>query len=74
MIHYLPYRVMSGLHDEIILSFMITRHTKFSPDRCFGLWKKRYCQTQFGSITDLTDVVETSALVNFAKVVASKDG
>ena len=35
MVQYLLWRVMTGQHDEITLSFMIPGHTKFSPDWCF---------------------------------------
>ena len=41
MVGYLLWRVLTGLHDNITLSFMIAGHTKFSPDWCFGLLKKR---------------------------------
>jgi len=37
MVQYLLFRVMTWLHDEFPLSFMITDYTKFSPDWCFGL-------------------------------------
>ena len=36
MIHYLAWRVMSGLHKNITLSFLVVGHTKFAPDWCFG--------------------------------------
>ena len=42
MVGYLLWRVLTGLHRSITLSFMIAGHTKFSPDWCFGLLKKRY--------------------------------
>ena len=41
MVGYLLWRVLTGLHENITLSFMITGHTKFSPDWCFGLMKKK---------------------------------
>ena len=41
MVGYLLWRVLAGLHNTITLSFMISGHTKFSPDWCFGLLKKR---------------------------------
>ena len=41
MVGYLLWRVLTGLHNTIHLSFMVARHTKFSPDWCFGLLKKR---------------------------------
>jgi len=74
MVQYLLHRVMTGLHNEIILSFMITGHTKFSPDWCFGLWKKKYRRTKIGSLSDLAHLVDTSAKVNFAEVTGREDG
>ena len=41
MVGYLLWRVLTGLHENITLSFMVAGHTKFSPDWCFGLLKKR---------------------------------
>ena len=41
MVGYLLWCVLTGLHENIILSFMVAGHTKFSPDWCFGLLKKR---------------------------------
>ena len=35
MLHYLAWRVMTGRHTHITLSFFIVGHTKFSPDWCF---------------------------------------
>ena len=57
---------MTCQHEEITLSFMITGHTKFSPDWCFGLLKKRYRRTKVGSLTDLVEVVNESSVVNVA--------
>jgi hypothetical protein len=74
MVHYLLWRVMTGQHDEITLSFMIPGHTKFSPDWCFGLLKKRYRRTEVGGLTDLIDVVNQSAVVNVAQPTGSADG
>ena len=65
---------MTGLHEEILLSLMISGHTKFSPDWCFGLWKKWYRKTKVRRLIDLVDVVNTSAKVNFAQLVGSEDG
>ena len=53
---------------------MIPGHTKFSPDRCFGLLKKRYRCTNVGGLTDLIDVVNQSAVVNVAQPTGSADG
>ena len=58
---------MTGLHKEITLSFIVPGHTKFSPDWCFGLLKKRYRRTKVSGLTDLVTVVNESAAVNAAK-------
>ena len=38
---HLVWRVLSGLHQSITLSFMMVGHTKFAPDWYFGLVKRR---------------------------------
>ena len=74
MVQYLLWRVMTGQHKEITLSFMIPGHTKFSPDWCSGLLKKRYRRTKVGSLTDLVKVVNESSVVNVAQLTGSEDG
>ena len=74
MVQYLLWRVMTGLHTEITLSFMVPGHTKFSPDWCFGLLKKRYRRTKVGGLTDLVTVVNESAAVNVAQPTGREDG
>ena len=64
---------MSGLHDKITLSFMVPGHTKFSPDWCFGLLKKKYRRTKVDGLTDLVSVVD-SATVNVARPTGLEDG
>jgi len=39
MLQYLVWRTMTHRHTNITLSFLPVGHTKFSPDRCFGLQK-----------------------------------
>ena len=46
MIQYLLYRVLTGLHDTIELSFLVVGHTKFAPDGYFGLIRRRYRRSQ----------------------------
>ena len=65
---------MTGQHTEITLSFMIPGHTKFSPDWCFGLLKKKYRRTKVGGLVDLVGVVNDSANVNVAQVTGQEDG
>ena len=71
MVQYLLWRMMSVQHTEITLSFMIPGHTKFSPDWCFGLLKKRYWRTKVGGLTDLITVVIS---VNIAQPTGQEDG
>lgn len=54
---------MTGLNNQITLTFMIPGHTKFSSDWCFSLMKKQYRWTKVGGLTDLIDVVNHSAVV-----------
>ena len=74
MLHYLIWRVMVGLHIQIILSFLIVGHTKFSPDWCFGLLKQRFRRTKVGCLADLEQVVNTSAEANVAQLVGTQSG
>ena len=67
MVQYLLWRVMTGQHKEITLSFMILGHTKFSPDWCFRPLKKKYRRTKVGGLTDLVGVMNESATVNVAQ-------
>ena len=65
---------MTGQHKEITLSFMIPGHTKFSPDWCFGLLKKKYRRTEVGGLADLVGVMNESASVNVAQPTRLEDG
>ena len=71
---YLCWRVMVGLNESISLSFLLVGHTKFTPDACFGLFKKRFRQTNVQSLKDIVEVVNTSAEVNTAEVIGWEDG
>ncbi len=46
----LMWRVLSGRHNEITISFLVVGHTKFAPDWCFGLLKRLYRRSRVGSI------------------------
>ena len=69
LLQYLAWRVLTGLHHTVRMSFMLVGHTKFAPDWCFGLFKQRYRRTFVSSLDDVVDVVNTSADVNVAPVV-----
>ena len=67
---YLMWRVLAGLHKEITISFLLVGHTKFSPDWCFGLFKRTKC----GSIEDIAKVVDHSAVCNTPQLIGESDG
>ena len=59
-VHYWLWRTMLGLCDSVELNFMIAGHTKFAPDRFFGLIKRRYNKSVVDTLQDLVDIVNTS--------------
>lgn len=61
LIQYLMYRVSSGLHNKIELSFLAVGHTKFSPDSHFGLIRQQYRNSQIYTYEKLSKVIEESA-------------
>ncbi len=61
VLHYLLYRVLAGLHDNIELSFMIVGHTKFAPDGNEGLIRKRYRRSNIYTYEDLVQTILTSS-------------
>ena len=73
-VQYLMWRVLTGLHQTISLHFMITGHTKFSPDACFGLVKRKFRKTDVSSLDNLARVVEESAACNICQLVGAQDG
>lgn len=64
------------LHESIVYSFLITGHTKFGPDRCFGMIKKSYKVNYVSSLYKFAEVVESSSTVgvNTAQRVGTHDG
>jgi len=55
---------------------MISRHTKFAPDWCFGLLKQRYRRSEVSTLADIADVVNSSTVVgiNHAEIVGRENG
>ena len=71
---YLMWRVLTGRHKNITLSFQIVGHAKFSPDTCFGLIKQKYRKTSVGCLQDIATVVSNSSIVNETQLVGAQDG
>ena len=63
-----------GLLHSIRFHFLITGHTKFSPDACFSLIKRKCCCTNVSSLDDLARVVNESAACNLCQLVGTQDG
>ena len=74
MVQYLMCRSMVGLHKEITLSFLVVGHTKFAPDLCFGLLKRKFRREKVGCLDDIARVVNTSAVVNSAQLCGAQNG
>ena len=72
--NYLMWRCLTGLHEEIKISFLLVGHTKFAPDWCFGLLKQCFRQTKIGDLDDIANCVSWSSIVNVPQLVGSLDG
>ena len=74
MMYYLMWRVLTGLHEEVKISFLPVGHTKFAPDWCFGLLKQRFRRTKIGDLDNIANCVSYSSSVNVPQLVGSLDG
>lgn len=76
MIHYLLWRVMTGKHREIHISFMLAGHTKFAPDWCFGLFKRKFRLTKVDCLADISAVAKacSSSGVLLPQLCGNEDG
>ena len=74
MMQYLMWRCMVGLHKEAQISFLVVGHTKFAPDWCFGLLKRKFRREKVGCLADIARVVDTSAKVNMAQLCGTQKG
>ena len=76
VVNYLMWRVATGMHESVQLSFMLAGHTKFAPDRHFGLFKKAYRRTRVDTISCIQRVVQNSSTcgANKAQLIRSVDG
>jgi len=55
---------------------MISGHTKFAPDWCFGLLKQRYHRTPVSTLADIASVLSSSTIVGLscAEIVGTENG
>ena len=74
-IWYLAWRTILQLHHSVRYSFLIARHTKFGPDRCFGIIKKSYKLNYISSVYEFANIVESSSTgINKAQFAGTHDG
>ena len=62
-IQYLAWRVLNKKEEFIELSFMLVGHTKFSPDRHFGVFKKSFRKSSVSTLAEIAVVAERSASI-----------
>ena len=65
---YLAWRCMTGLHEEIQISFMVVGHTHCLVDRCFGLVKQKYRQSDCYTLEQQKIVEEESKVMYIAQL------
>ena len=68
LIGYLTWRVITGLHKHIILSFMRVGHTRCMVDGNFGLLKKTYRHSDIDAVSQLASMVDRSSSTNQAQL------
>ena len=73
---YLMWRVITGRHKSISLNFLITGHTKFAPDWCFGLLKQKFRKEPVSILKEMEATVRCSTLqeVNIPQLVVDERG
>ena len=52
---YMLWRVLTGRSKSVHVSFLIAGHTKFSPDRCFGVFKTKFNVNKVNTLDDIAD-------------------
>ena len=72
MVQYLMWRTLTGWHSTVHYSFRVWQ-TKFAHDWSFGLFKRLFKCTKVGSIAEIEEVVNQSAVCNVAQVVCHED-
>lgn len=61
MIGYLQWRVDTERNEEIELNFLLVGHTKFGPDRFFGIFKTKYARENIDCYDDVVRCCNTSS-------------
>lgn len=62
VVHFLLWCVATGLLESVEMRFLVTGHTKFSPDGGFGLIKRQYCRANIYTIHQVARAVQDSTV------------
>lgn len=73
LLHYLQWRVDTGRNKVIELNFMLAGHTKFGPDRGFGLIKIIFARTVVDGMKDMVVCVQDSSPNGFNLAIPTVD-
>lgn len=75
VLHYLLCRVEKGKHTRILLNFLLTEHTKFTPDRLFGVLKSKCAATNIDTYDGLIKCIAASLeliIISYTKYANSE--
>ena len=72
MLKMLCWLVQMDYANEIYLKFMVRGHTKFGPDRHFGMIKKRFEKQNCYTIAHIQQTINESSVLNRSKVFPSR--
>lgn len=62
MVNYLSWRTFNKMNKQIKLNFLLTGHTKFGPDRMFGILKSKFARTNVDCYQDFVQCVNKSSV------------
>ena len=60
---YIAWRVLTKTNHSVQVSFMLVGHTKFAPDRFFGLFKRQFRRTTVDTMIDVVQVMKEFSVV-----------
>ncbi|XP_017472285.1 PREDICTED: uncharacterized protein LOC108363427 [Rhagoletis zephyria] len=72
VLSYLQWCLARGLNKTILFNFLLTGHTKFAPDRYFGIFKSKYAVSNIDTYADLLQCVEASSPGGYNKAVSAE--
>jgi hypothetical protein len=73
MIEYFAWRVCQGLNRKISFNSLLTGHTRFGPDRMFGLIKMKYTRSNIDCFEDFVACVNELSVNHHNIAVRSTD-